>query len=475
MDGKGNRAEAQRCLGIAEKLLTARDLIGSRRFATQAQESDPFLDGIDQILAVADVLLAAEKRINNHLDWYAILQLDGQSNDLELIKRKYRRLALLLHPDKNKSFFADKAFKLIADAWAVLSNPSKKSLYDKELNLFSIASMNELPRERQMQENQRKQREHCFHPKRQHPPEKGEHSAGRYPRSKMKQTPSPLLTTFWTACPYCYNLYEYPRVYEECSLRCQNCQRTFHAVMVLSPPPAVPGKEVYYCCWGFFPLGYSLPNVDSSKNACFPNWMPFSPMVASPTKPPEGKRNTTTSKTGLGVSDDCDSSADTDTRSKKERTFDVKEKVSPNKKSERLQKEKEKGENILFGSGRKDRQGSEDGNVTRGNQQQEVPKPPSPQKKRKKIVAKKTKKHMSKRTVSKNVETTASPETMTLDLNTEFREEVGKSTPATGVSTDTGSKDDDVGIGFFEGLDDFLGTLPIFSVVEDDKVDGTGK
>ncbi|XWS68233.1 hypothetical protein CRYUN_Cryun04dG0072900 [Craigia yunnanensis] len=52
--------------------------------------------------------------------------------------------------------------------------------------------------------------------------------------------------TFWTACPYCYVLYEYPKVYEDYTLRCQtkNCKRAFHAVVIPSPP--VNGKDTYF-------------------------------------------------------------------------------------------------------------------------------------------------------------------------------------------------------------------------------------
>ena len=137
MEANTSRAEAERLLGVSEKLLQNRDLNGSRDFAVLAQETEPLLDGSDQILAVVDVLLAAERRINNHHDWYSILQVDTRCDDQELIKRQYRRLALLLHPDKNKFAFADQAFKLVAQAWAVLSDSIKKPLYDNELNLYS--------------------------------------------------------------------------------------------------------------------------------------------------------------------------------------------------------------------------------------------------------------------------------------------------------------------------------------------------
>lgn len=56
---------------------------GSRDFAILTQEADMFHDGTDPILAVGDVLIASEKQINNHCDWYAILQLNRRSDDLE--------------------------------------------------------------------------------------------------------------------------------------------------------------------------------------------------------------------------------------------------------------------------------------------------------------------------------------------------------------------------------------------------------
>ncbi|RYQ98662.1 hypothetical protein Ahy_B07g086431 isoform E [Arachis hypogaea] len=257
------RAEAERLLGIAEKLLHTRDLNGSREFAILAQETEPLLEGSDQILAIVDVLLAADNRPNaatshphhHQLDWYGILQVDRRTNDLDLIKRNYRRLALLLHPDKSRFAYADHAFKLVADAWAVLSDPIKKSNYDKELSFFSneiAVDENSNPRQRQ-----------------------GQNRSGN----------------FWTACPYCYRLYEYPRVYEGCCLRCQNCDRSFHGISIPSLPPLVPGQDAYYCCWGFFPMGFVVGNVGSAEKepapapvpvtvaapqsaSSLPNWMP---------------------------------------------------------------------------------------------------------------------------------------------------------------------------------------------------------
>ncbi|KAF3447241.1 hypothetical protein FNV43_RR12421 [Rhamnella rubrinervis] len=272
-----NRVEAERLIGIAEKLLQVRDLSGSRDFAVLAQETEPLLDGSDQILAVVDVLLASERRINNHHDWYGILQVDPRSDaDIDVIKKQYRRLALLLHPDKNKYAMADQAFKLVAHAWAVLSDPIKRPLYDKELNRFPRIDMStqqvKLPVRRNHQSNDAS--------------------------SEQQQNQRTRLQSFWTACPYCYVLFEYPRVYEDCCLRCQKCRKAFHAAMIPTLPPLVPGQESYYCCWGFFPLGYifgSSENGGKGKGkasapatAGFPNWMP--PMFQTPPQQ-EGVRN----------------------------------------------------------------------------------------------------------------------------------------------------------------------------------------
>ncbi|GAB2271436.1 hypothetical protein Dimus_006273 [Dionaea muscipula] len=140
-----NMAEAERLLGIAEKLLHNRDLTGSREFAVLAQETEPLLEGSDQILAISDVLIAGDRRVNNQFDWYSIIGVERRSDNPDLIKKSYRRLALLLHPDKNKFPLSDAAFKLVADAWAVLSDPLKKSRYDAELTLFSRVDLGPKP------------------------------------------------------------------------------------------------------------------------------------------------------------------------------------------------------------------------------------------------------------------------------------------------------------------------------------------
>jgi len=63
--------------------------------------------------------------------YYQILEVDKRASQEE-IKSAYRRLAMLYHPDKNKLPEAEEMFKKIAEAYAVLSDPSKRKQYDMD-------------------------------------------------------------------------------------------------------------------------------------------------------------------------------------------------------------------------------------------------------------------------------------------------------------------------------------------------------
>jgi len=64
------------------------------------------------------------------LDYYKILEVDKDA-DSDTIKKSYRRLAMLYHPDKNPGDkAAEEKFKEIAEAYNVLSDEEKRKKYD---------------------------------------------------------------------------------------------------------------------------------------------------------------------------------------------------------------------------------------------------------------------------------------------------------------------------------------------------------
>ncbi|KAL5019247.1 hypothetical protein ScPMuIL_004969 [Solemya velum] len=73
--------------------------------------------------------LETVRRIKKCKDYYEILGVEKDAGENEF-KKAYRKLALQLHPDKNKAPGATEAFKAVGNAFAVLSDPDKKKKYD---------------------------------------------------------------------------------------------------------------------------------------------------------------------------------------------------------------------------------------------------------------------------------------------------------------------------------------------------------
>ncbi|GMI64548.1 hypothetical protein like AT3G06778 [Hibiscus trionum] len=64
-------------------------------------------------------------------DWYRLLGV-AENAGFQQIKRRYHKLALQLHPDKNKHPKAGIAFKLVSEAYACLSDNTKRRAFNIE-------------------------------------------------------------------------------------------------------------------------------------------------------------------------------------------------------------------------------------------------------------------------------------------------------------------------------------------------------
>ncbi|CAL9219837.1 unnamed protein product [Arabidopsis halleri] len=274
-----NRDEALRAKDLAEGLMEKTDFTAARKLALKAQKMDSSLENISRMIMVCDVHCAAtENLFGTEMDWYGILQVEQIANDI-IIKKQYKRLALLLHPDKNKLPGAESAFKLIGEAQRILLDKEKRMLHDiKRKTLRKPAPAP--PYKTQQMPNYHTQpvfwsssnTRNIFNELR---PE------NRHPYQKAQAQPAAFshLTTFWTTCPFCRARYEYQREHVNKEITCRPCRKRFTAFEepLQSAPPAKGPCQTTYS----FPQQNKFPD----QRACSePHKRPENPPTVSSSK-----------------------------------------------------------------------------------------------------------------------------------------------------------------------------------------------
>lgn len=233
-----NKEEAIRAKEVAETKLHSSDFLGARKFALKAQQLFPDLENISHLLTVCEVHCSAQNKLHgSELDWYGILQLEKSADD-GIIKKQYRKLALLLHPDKNKLAGAEAAFKLIGEANRVLSDPTKRSQYDMKCRAPPSRYVAPKPPPHQAQRNTFVKKQQGG----QNPTVTNTQFTGLNSRQPSQTMAYNGRETFWTCCPFCNMRYQYFREVINKTLRCQSCEKPFIAYDM--GPQGTPSKPV---------------------------------------------------------------------------------------------------------------------------------------------------------------------------------------------------------------------------------------
>ncbi|GMQ04176.1 hypothetical protein CsSME_00049687 [Camellia sinensis var. sinensis] len=182
------REEAHRLKTLAEQKYKSSNLKSALKYAKRAHRLFPKLDGLSETLTAFKILRVAATA-SATLDWYKVLQIEPFSH-INTIKKQYKRLALALHPDKNPFAASEEAFKLVGNAFRVLSDRIRRKEYDMKLRIaMQSAAM-------------------------------AEGGGGG------------AVDAFWTACSTCRLLHQFERKYLGHNLMCPSCKKSFKAVEV---------------------------------------------------------------------------------------------------------------------------------------------------------------------------------------------------------------------------------------------------
>nr|XP_018633370.1 uncharacterized protein LOC104116755 isoform X2 [Nicotiana tomentosiformis] len=186
-------AKALRLKTLAEQKYNSGNLKLALKYARRAHRLNPNLDGVSEMLTSFKILRTSTiNTVNTSIlpDYYKILQIERFSH-INTIKIQYKKLALTLHPDKNPYVASEEAFKLVNEAFRVLSDKSRRKEYDVKLR---VSMQSDLMAEE---------------------------------GSETGET-----TTFWTACSGCRLLHQFDRKYLGHNLMCPSCKKSFEAIEV---------------------------------------------------------------------------------------------------------------------------------------------------------------------------------------------------------------------------------------------------
>lgn len=185
------------------------------------------------------------------------LNLPNQKIDVASVKKAYRKLALVVHPDKCKIAGSDEAFKLLTEAFENLSNEEKQDAYLHKITAQKEREIRKKRREDDLAEYFAKRRKTTQEqPKKNKKEEKDAEMEEETPPQKASP-PKPTPTTF----AYSYSRQEPPKATDTKpqpptqSLSCTICKRSF------------PNKKALMRHLAFSNLNHKFPRATKKKES----------------------------------------------------------------------------------------------------------------------------------------------------------------------------------------------------------------
>uniref|UniRef100_A0A1J3CSN1 Curved DNA-binding protein n=1 Tax=Noccaea caerulescens TaxID=107243 RepID=A0A1J3CSN1_NOCCA len=179
----GNEAIHERTL--AESRFSSGDLMSALNHARKALSLSPNTEGVSSMVTAFEIISSTA---GGTPEWYKILKVEPFSH-LNTIKQQYRKLALVLHPDKNPYAGCEEGFKLVNEAFKIFSDKVRRTEYDMKLRIRIQGEM-------------------------------GSEACG----GGDDET-----STFSTVCSDCGSVHKFDRKYLGHSLMCPSCKKSFEA------------------------------------------------------------------------------------------------------------------------------------------------------------------------------------------------------------------------------------------------------
>ncbi|KAL6894418.1 hypothetical protein ACP4OV_008516 [Aristida adscensionis] len=210
-ENKYKREQAEKACKRAEELFLIGHVREAHRVATGAARLCPSLAAVASAVAAYEVYAAAAARPG---DWRAVLGVPGDGAVApDAVKKHFRRLSLLVHPDKNSCAAAEGAFELVRQARDALESESG-----------GAGEPQPWWTEREWKQHNRRRAE-------------AQRARRRRPPAQASSTPYKVIY-----CPFCKSEFARPcgPLQERAGMMCEDCRRW------LSPPwqkkPAPPAK-----------------------------------------------------------------------------------------------------------------------------------------------------------------------------------------------------------------------------------------